>query len=44
MLHMGTKARKQAVNKAVLQVTDFMRCDIWREGDKKNMRLVKDVL
>ena len=44
MLHMRPKARKQAINSAVLQVTDFMRCDIWREGDKKNMRLVKDML
>lgn len=44
MLQMRTKARKQAIDKVVLQVTDFMRCDIWREGDKKNMRLVKDVL
>lgn len=44
MLHMRMKARKQAVIEAVLQVTDFMCCNIWREGDKKNMRLVKDVL
>lgn len=27
-----------------MQVTDFMVCDIWRVGDRKNKQRVKDVV
>ncbi|KAL0025776.1 hypothetical protein WJX77_011147 [Trebouxia sp. C0004] len=44
MLRLRELKKQLQEDKDPNKVTDFMRCDIWREGDKKNMRLVKDLL